>query len=127
MNTPKDFSVCIIGAGVSGICMGKKLNDVGINYIILEKAPRLGGTWWYNIYPGVACDVPSHLYSFSFFQNPNWSKEYSPGKEILNYLEQVFNHAKLVIIELTLSLLGHPMCYVVVPPTFLAGNQIYEL
>ena len=69
--------------------MGKKLNDVGINYVILEKAPQLGGTWWYNIYPGIACDVPSHLYSFSFFQNPNWSKEYSPGNEILNYLEQV--------------------------------------
>ena len=65
------------------------MNDVGINFIILDKAPRLGGTWWYNSYPGVACDIPSHLYSFSFFKNPNWSKEYSPGSEILNYLEQV--------------------------------------
>ena len=71
--------------------MGKKFNDVGINYVILEKAPRPGGSWWYNSYPGVACNVPSNLFSFSFFPNPNWSEEFSKGKEILNYLEQVFS------------------------------------
>jgi len=85
---PDDFRVIIFGAGVSGICMGKKLNDLGIRYTILEKAPALGGTWWENIYPGAACDVPSHLYSYSFFQNPNWSRAYSHQKEILNYLQE---------------------------------------
>ena len=59
------------------------------SYVIYEKASRLGGTWWENKYPGVACDIPSHLYSFSFYQNPYWSQEYSKGKEIHNYLEQV--------------------------------------
>ena len=56
-------------------------------YTILEKAPALGGTWWENIYPGAACDVPSHLYSYSFFQNPNWSRAYSHQREILRYLQ----------------------------------------
>ena len=101
---PDDFQVLILGAGVSGICMGKKLNNLGIRfqrinilfffgksfilrYTIIEKAPALGGTWWENIYPGAACDVPSHLYSYSFFQNPNWSRAYSHQKEILRYLQ----------------------------------------
>jgi len=84
---PDDFRVIILGAGVSGICMGKKLNDLGLRYTIIEKAPALGGTWWENIYPGAACDVPSHLYSYSFFQNPNWSRAYSHQKEILRYLQ----------------------------------------
>jgi len=84
---PNDFKVVIIGSGVSGICMGKKLNDIGIKYTILEKSSNLGGTWYDNKYPGVACDVPSHLYSFSFFMNPNWSRAYSKGKEIHEYLK----------------------------------------
>ena len=87
-----DFMVCIVGSGISGICMGKKLNDVGVKYVILEKASTLGGTWWENIYPGIACDVPSHLYSFSFYTNPKWSKEYSPGKEICGYLNEVASY-----------------------------------
>ena len=58
-------------------------------YIILEKAKGLGGTWRENIYPGVACDIPSHFYSYSFFPNPNWSREYSTGREIFNYLNEV--------------------------------------
>lgn len=89
VKAPDDFNVCIIGAGISGICMGKRLNDAGLRYVILEKASQLGGTWWENTYPGVACDIPSHLYSFSFFQNPNWSREYSKGHEIRVYLEKV--------------------------------------
>jgi len=84
---PDDFHVVILGAGVSGICMGKKLNDLGIKYTILEKSPALGGTWWENIYPGAACDIPSHLYSYSFFQNPYWSRAYSHQGEILSYLQ----------------------------------------
>eukprot|EP00092_Neocalanus_flemingeri_P002922 GFUD01003125.1.p1 GENE.GFUD01003125.1~~GFUD01003125.1.p1 ORF type:complete len:546 (-),score=125.57 GFUD01003125.1:62-1699(-) len=87
IQTPENFHVLIVGAGVSGICMGKKLTDIGVKYTILEKSPRLGGTWWENTYPGCGCDVPSHLYSFSFFLNPNWSRTYSKQGEILEYLK----------------------------------------
>ena len=66
-----DFNLCIIGAEASCICMNKELNEIGVQYVILEKSSTLGGTWWENIYPGVARDVPSHLYSFSFYTNPN--------------------------------------------------------
>ena len=52
LKTPENFHVVIIGAGVSGICMGKKLNDIGVKYTVLEKSSRLGGTWWENTYPG---------------------------------------------------------------------------
>ena len=58
------------------------------NFVILERNSHLGGTWWDNAYPGAACDVESHLYSFSFEPNPNWSRQFSPQEEILNYLEQ---------------------------------------
>ena len=71
LHTKDDFSVCVVGSGIAGICMGKKLNDVGIDYVILDKASSLGGTWFENIYPGIACDVPSHLYSFSFYNFAN--------------------------------------------------------
>ena len=57
-----DFSVCIIGAGFSGINMAVKLKELGIKFRIIEKDERLGGTWWENQYPGCACDVPSHMY-----------------------------------------------------------------
>ena len=57
----------IIGAGPGGICAGIRLKQAGYeDFVILEQAPRVGGTWWHNSYPGCACDVPSHLYSFSF-------------------------------------------------------------
>jgi len=87
-DVPSDYHVVIIGAGVSGICMGKKLNDLGIKFTILEKSKSLGGTWYDNVYPGCACDVPSHLYSYSFFLNPGWSRNYSRQEEILAYLQR---------------------------------------
>lgn len=87
VETPPDFKVLIVGSGMSGICMGKKLNDAGIKYTILEKAENLGGTWNFNSYPGVSCDISSHLYSFSFFLNPRWSREYSSGPEINEYMQ----------------------------------------
>ena len=59
---PDDFHVIVIGAGVSGVCIGKKLAERGLKFTILEKSPQMGGTWWENTYPGCACDVPSHLY-----------------------------------------------------------------
>ena len=59
--------VLIIGGGFSGLCMGIKLREAGMNsFLILEKSADIGGTWWDNRYPGCACDIPSHLYSFSF-------------------------------------------------------------
>src|SRR6266850_1231307 len=80
----------IVGAGFSGLCAGIQLRRAGIrDFVILEKADRLGGTWRENTYPGAACDVPSHLYSFSFEPNPKWSRHYSPGREIQAYFEGV--------------------------------------
>ena len=80
--------ILIIGAGPGGICMGVKLLEAGFDdFIILEKAPGVGGTWWYNRYPGAACDVPSHLYSFSFEIKRDWSCPYAAAPEILDYME----------------------------------------
>ena len=91
MSDPKsDFRVVIIGAGMSGILSVIKLREMGItNLTVYEKAEKLGGTWRDNNYPGVACDVPSHLYSYSFAPNPDWSHRFSPGAEIQTYLESV--------------------------------------
>ncbi|MCB1006326.1 MAG: NAD(P)/FAD-dependent oxidoreductase, partial [Acidimicrobiales bacterium] len=80
----------IIGAGMSGILASIKLSEAGHDdQVIYEKADRLGGTWRENTYPGIACDVPSHLYSYSFAPNPGWSHQFSPGDEIEGYFEQV--------------------------------------
>lgn len=78
----------IIGSGFSGLGMAIALERAGKRYVVLEKAQSVGGTWRENRYPGCACDVPSHLYSFSFAPNPNWSRHYAPQKEILAYLER---------------------------------------
>ena len=68
---PKRWSVVIVGAGASGLCMAKRLLDVGIeNFVVLEKAKSAGGTWRQNVYPGVSTCVPAHLYTFSFFPYP---------------------------------------------------------
>lgn len=81
------LDVLVIGAGFGGIGMGANLARQGVkSFAILEKAADVGGTWWYNNYPGAACDVPSHLYSFSFRLNPNWSRIFGTQKEILDYL-----------------------------------------
>jgi len=78
----EDVNVVVIGGGVSGINAGVKLRERGLKYVILEKSSSIGGTWWDNIYPGCACDIQSHLYSFSFYPNPFWSHKYSPALEI---------------------------------------------
>ena len=80
--------IAIIGAGPGGLCMGIRLKQAGFeNFVILDKADGLGGTWYHNRYPGCACDIPSHLYSFSFEIKPDWSRPYAPQPEILEYLE----------------------------------------
>ena len=82
--------IAIIGAGMAGILSAVKLTEAGLTDVtVYEKADRLGGTWRENTYPGISCDVPSHLYSYSFHLNPNWSHPYSPGQEIQAYLEDV--------------------------------------
>ncbi|MCE2679016.1 MAG: NAD(P)/FAD-dependent oxidoreductase [Burkholderiales bacterium] len=81
--------VVIVGAGFAGLGMAIEMKRQGFtNFIVLEKADDLGGTWRDNHYPGCACDVPSHLYSYSFAQNPSWSKAYSPQPEIWEYLRK---------------------------------------
>jgi cation diffusion facilitator CzcD-associated flavoprotein CzcO len=80
----------IVGAGMSGVLSAIKLREAGFDdFTIYEKADRLGGTWRENTYPGIACDVPSHLYSYSFEPNPEWSHRFSPGPEIQAYFEEV--------------------------------------
>jgi cation diffusion facilitator CzcD-associated flavoprotein CzcO len=86
----RDLRFIIMGAGMSGILSAIKLQEAGLdNYAIYEKADRLGGTWRENEYPGIACDVPSHMYSYSFAPNPEWSHRHSPGAEIQAYFEDV--------------------------------------
>lgn len=82
--------VAILGAGFAGLCMAIKLEEAGRrDFVIFEKASRLGGTWRDNTYPGCACDVPAHLYSYSFALNPAWTRTYASQPEILAYLERV--------------------------------------
>lgn len=82
------FDQIIIGAGFAGLCSAIQLKKNGENnFIILERSKHLGGTWYDNHYPGAACDVESHLYSFSFEPNPNWSLQFSSQQEILKYME----------------------------------------
>ena len=79
--------VAIVGAGFGGLCMAIKLREAGNeDLVILEKAAEVGGAWYFNGYPGAACDVQSHLYSFSFAGKADWSKRYAPRDEIENYI-----------------------------------------
>jgi cation diffusion facilitator CzcD-associated flavoprotein CzcO len=83
------YEVVVLGAGLSGVCAAIKLKEAGVNNIrVFEKAGDVGGTWRDNRYPGVACDVPSHLYSYSFAPNPDWSRWYAPGPEIWDYVRR---------------------------------------
>jgi cation diffusion facilitator CzcD-associated flavoprotein CzcO len=97
MTAPK---VVIVGAGIGGLAAAIELRRHGFSDItILERAAQLGGTWQYNTYPGCACDVPSHLYSYSFAPKPGWSRLCSPSEEILGYLRDVaaeFDVARLI-------------------------------
>jgi cation diffusion facilitator CzcD-associated flavoprotein CzcO len=86
----KNPSVAVIGAGMTGILLAIKLREAGIDDItILEKADKLGGTWRENTYPGVACDVPAHMYTYSFQGNPEWEHRFAHGDEIQSYFETV--------------------------------------
>ena len=83
MELPGHVEHLIIGSGFAGLCTAIKLAEDGeTDYVVLEKADDVGGTWRDNSYPGCACDVPSHLYSFSFAPNPEWTSTFSPQPEI---------------------------------------------
>jgi cation diffusion facilitator CzcD-associated flavoprotein CzcO len=82
------YEQIIVGAGFAGLCMAIRLKEAGMNdFIILDRNAHIGGTWYDNCYPGAACDVESHLYSYSFEPNPDWSRQFSPQQEILRYME----------------------------------------
>lgn len=86
----KQPRVAIVGAGMSGICMGIKLQNAGIeSFVIFEQGTEIGGTWRDNTYPGLECDVPSRYYSYSFRPNPEWSRVKPPRNEIQQYFLDV--------------------------------------
>jgi cation diffusion facilitator CzcD-associated flavoprotein CzcO len=86
---PPDQEILIIGTGFAGLGMAIQLRRAGIEgFLLLEKEEDVGGTWLVNDYPGCACDVQSHMYSFSFEPNPNWSREFSAQPEILSYVRR---------------------------------------
>jgi len=95
MSSDRPVSFAIIGAGMSGLLAGIKLREAGHDFTLFEKAERVGGTWRENTYPGIACDVPSHLYSYSFALNPDWHYMASPGDEIQAYFEDVSKRYEL--------------------------------
>lgn len=83
-----EHEVVIMGAGMSGVCMGIGLNRAGIrDWVMLEKQPGVGGTWWDNTYPGAHVDVPSPVYAFSFAPNPRWSRRFASAPEIQRYAQ----------------------------------------
>lgn len=90
LEVPKDFSVAIIGAGLSGLCMAIKLAAAGIRFVILEKDDDIGGTWLENVYPGCGVDTPGHLYTFSFAPNPELTRYFARRAEVQSYLEKLF-------------------------------------
>ncbi|MEA2308840.1 MAG: hypothetical protein QOI65_1126 [Thermoleophilaceae bacterium] len=86
----RPVSVAIVGAGFGGIAAAVELKKQGVeDLVILERGDSVGGVWRANTYPGLACDVPSHLYSFSFAPNPRWTRRFSPREDIQRYAEDV--------------------------------------
>jgi cation diffusion facilitator CzcD-associated flavoprotein CzcO len=83
-------SIAIVGGGFGGIGAAAMLSRAGYpDVTVFEKGERVGGVWHHNTYPGAACDIPSHLYEFSFAPNPRWSRRYAPQAEIQAYIEYV--------------------------------------
>ena len=82
-------TVAIVGAGVSGLAMAVKLKQAGASFTVFEKAEQVGGTWRDNTYPGLVCDVPAAVYTYSFERNPHWPRWLATGGEIQRYVERV--------------------------------------
>src|SRR5919108_6676663 len=82
-----EIDIAIVGTGFAGLGMAIRLLQEGIDdFVVLERARELGGTWRDNTYPGCQCDIPSALYSYSFAPNPNWTRFYPLQQEIRDYL-----------------------------------------
>ena len=93
----RNFRIAVVGAGIGGVAMGHALKRAGCaEFTIYEKAESIGGTWRDNCYPGVACDIPSYLYSFSFAPNSEWTRSCAPGGEIRDYVEDVARQLGLI-------------------------------
>ncbi|MQA15219.1 MAG: SidA/IucD/PvdA family monooxygenase [Pseudonocardiaceae bacterium] len=88
--------VLVIGAGISGVCIGIALQHLGLPFSVIERNDAVGGTWLENDYPGAGVDTPSHLYSFSFAPRPQWSRYYPKQPEILDYVQGVARDAGLL-------------------------------
>jgi cation diffusion facilitator CzcD-associated flavoprotein CzcO len=87
---PRHVRVGIIGAGFAGLGMAISLKQRGVeDFVVWERDGDVGGTWWANTYPGCQCDIPSHLYSFSFALNPDWGRTYATQPEIEAYIQRV--------------------------------------
>ena len=83
-------SIAVVGGGFGGVGAITMLHRAGYHDVtVFERGERIGGVWHHNTYPGAACDVPSHLYEFSFAPNPRWSRRFAPQAEIQAYLEDV--------------------------------------
>ena len=96
MGSPTRTRLVIIGAGFGGIGLGMKLRQAGLtDFVIIEKTGGVGGVWCANRYPGAACDIPSHLYSFSFAPWAEWPEKYASQKDILDYLVRCVREAGL--------------------------------
>src|SRR3954469_6971817 len=86
----RHLGVLIVGSGFAGLGAAIRLmKDGREDFLVIERGSEVGGTWRDNTYPGAACDVPSHLYSYSFELNPRWSRSFSPQPEIQDYLRSV--------------------------------------
>ena len=84
---PAETDVAIVGAGFGGLGMAIQLKRAGRDdFVVLERATDVGGTWWANTYPGCQCDIPSNLYSFSFARKSDWTTAYPMREQILEYL-----------------------------------------
>jgi 4-hydroxyacetophenone monooxygenase len=88
VNAPEGYKVIVIGTGVAGLAAAHQLEDMGIDYTILEKQPEPGGNWYQNTYPGAGVDTPSHLYSFSFAKN-DWGRHFELRDELQRYFAGV--------------------------------------
>ena len=88
--------VAVIGAGFTGLAAVRALRSAGVeDFVVLERADEIGGTWRDNTYPGIACDVPSHLYSLSFAPNPDWERTFSGGAQIWQYMRKVARELRM--------------------------------
>lgn len=91
-----DHEIIVVGAGFAGIGVAIKLHQAGFtDYLILDDADGAGGTWHWNTYPGVAVDIPSYSYQFSFEKRSNWSRSYAPGAELKAYAEHCVDKYQL--------------------------------